>query len=293
MSINPNEELLRQSILQKIESKNKEKAEKKEAIKIAENLELSPKKVRRSIEDTPERLNRTLFIGNVPSKCCTDRKLQRELKAIFKAHGPVESLRFRSLALAEPMPRKYAFISGQLSERVDSSNAYIVMEKEEDAQKSLSENMRLFYGHHIRVDIAGTSGKLPSHKKSVFIGNIPLDASEENLWKTFSDCGAITSVRVVRDKKTGTGKGFAYVAFGDRAAVKSALLFDGSEIGGRKIRVQKCSKPGEAPKSRPQKVDEGKQFKKPNNSTRYGKRPMNSHGKKPINSRPNKDRKRQ
>lgn len=246
---------LKRSILDKIEQKSKqisvqeaEAKAKAEAEAASKPEKTSRRKPKRSVKDAPERLNRTIFIGNVPSKCCTDKQMQRELKSIFAAHGPVESLRFRSLVLSEAMPRKHAFISGQLSDKADSNNAYIVMKSLDDAQKCLAENARLFHGHHLRVDIAGTQSKVPSHKKSVFVGNIPLDVSEETLWKAFADCGEVTSVRVVRDKKTGKGKGFAYIAFKDRATVKMGLLMDGTDIGGRKIRVQKCAKPGEEPK---------------------------------------------
>lgn len=286
---------LKQSILDKIERKTKQIHEK-EAQKIADAtaaLENKPEKTsrrkpKRSIKDAPERLNRTIFIGNVPSKCCTDKQMQRELKNIFSAHGPVESLRFRSLVLSEAMPRKHAFISGQLSDKADSNNAYIVMKNADDAQKCLTENARPFHGHHLRVDIAGTQSKVPSHKKSVFVGNIPLDVSEETLWKAFADCGEVSSVRVIRDKKTGQGKGFAYVAFKDRATVKMGLLMDGTDIGGRKIRVQKCAKPGEQPKSK----HESSQGKPPKKA--YNPKKSSSFQKaKPPTGKPYRKEKRQ
>jgi len=39
------------------------------------------------------------------------------------------------------------------------------------------------------------------------------DIEEEPLRQHFSVCGAITNVRVIRDQKTGAGKGFGYVTF--------------------------------------------------------------------------------
>lgn len=36
---------------------------------------------------------------------------------------------------------------------------------------------------------------------------------DDDLWSAFEDCGAIESVRVIRDQKTGIGKGFGYVNF--------------------------------------------------------------------------------
>lgn len=239
---------LKKSILDKITEREKQAnmLDSQESDQtIGAETKASRRKPKRSMKDDPARLERTLFVGNVPSKCCIDKSLQRELRNIFSKHGEVESIRFRSLALSEPMPRKVAYISGQLSDKIDSNNAYVVMKSSAEAQKALVENTCLFHGHHLRVDVAGPSGKLPSHKKSVFVGNLPLDVSEEALWTAFSDCGAVTGVRVVRDKKSGIGKGFAYVAFQERSTVKLALMLNSSEIGGRKIRVVKCSKPGE------------------------------------------------
>ena len=40
-----------------------------------------------------------------------------------------------------------------------------------------------------------------------------LDIEEELVRQHFSVCGAITNVRVIRDQKTGAGKGFGYVTF--------------------------------------------------------------------------------
>lgn len=40
-----------------------------------------------------------------------------------------------------------------------------------------------------------------------------LEIQDDDLWSAFEDCGVIDSVRVVRDEKTGIGKGFGYVNF--------------------------------------------------------------------------------
>lgn len=39
------------------------------------------------------------------------------------------------------------------------------------------------------------------------------DAEEENIRQAFADCGTIESVRIIRDNKTGIGKGFGFVLF--------------------------------------------------------------------------------
>jgi len=39
------------------------------------------------------------------------------------------------------------------------------------------------------------------------------DIEEEPVRQHFTVCGAITNVRIIRDQKTGAGKGFGYVTF--------------------------------------------------------------------------------
>ena len=47
----------------------------------------------------------------------------------------------------------------------------------------------------------------------MFVGNLPFDVQDEDLYRYFLRCGDIEFVRVVRDKKTNIGKGFGYVQF--------------------------------------------------------------------------------
>ena len=42
---------------------------------------------------------------------------------------------------------------------------------------------------------------------------INLDTEEEPLRRVFNDCGEIEAVRIVRDSKTGLGKGFGFILF--------------------------------------------------------------------------------
>ena len=38
-------------------------------------------------------------------------------------------------------------------------------------------------------------------------------AEEDDLWKMFESCGKISGIRLIRDRRTGIGKGFAYINF--------------------------------------------------------------------------------
>lgn len=53
--------------------------------------------------------------------------------------------------------------------------------------------------------------------------NFP-DAEEDALRDHFDECGDITNVRIIRDKKTGLGKGIGYVQF-SVSSLCQTLLF--------------------------------------------------------------------
>ncbi|KAF9298111.1 Nucleolar protein 12 [Mortierella antarctica] len=191
--------------------------------------------------DDPERQARTAFVGNLAVSSMTKGDF-RKLKSTFAVHGPVESIRFRSIAFAELLPRKIAFVTGKLHPERDVVNAYIVYKSKDSVAKAVAAlNGQLFLNKHIRVDtVAGAKNHQP--KKSVFVGNLAFDAQEEDLWNFFKDSGDIENVRIIRDRKTNLGKGFAYVQFQDRASVDVALRLHETKMGTRKMRVVRCKR---------------------------------------------------
>ena len=47
----------------------------------------------------------------------------------------------------------------------------------------------------------------------MFVGNLPFDVQDEDIYTHFARCGEVEFVRIIRDKKTNIGKGFGYVQF--------------------------------------------------------------------------------
>ena len=79
------------------------------------------------------------------------------------------------------MPKKAAFINGAFHEQRDACNAYVVFRSDDDAviEAALAKNNQKVEDHHIRVDRAARTSESGSNKRSVFVGNLPFDVSEE------------------------------------------------------------------------------------------------------------------
>ncbi|KAK2994194.1 hypothetical protein RJ640_017814 [Escallonia rubra] len=204
--------------------------------------------------DDEDKLSRTVFVGNLPLKV-----KKKALLKEFTQFGEVESVRIRSVpilnvgafyfVLESKTPRKGAIMKKQINEAVDSVHAYIVFKTEESAQASLSHNMAVVGGNHIRVDRAcpprkklkGEDALLYDNKRTVFMGNLPFDVKDEEIYQLFSgiktpDSG-IEAVRVVRDPGTSVGKGIAYVLFKTRDAANSVVKRRSLKIRDRELRL--------------------------------------------------------
>lgn len=203
---------------------------------------------------------KTIFIGNVPNEVITSKKLYKDFKRLVSTdprtseeaesendklvNFKVDSIRFRSIAFDEALPRKVAFVHQKLHKSRDSINAYVVYEEVKPVNIMCQFlNGKVFQDHHLRIDSV-THPAPHDKRRSVFVGNLDFEEVEENLWKHFSSCGDIEYVRIIRDSKTNMGKGFAYVQFQDFQSVNKALLLHEKKMGegkkSRKLRVSRC-----------------------------------------------------
>ncbi|KAI3792287.1 hypothetical protein L2E82_06162 [Cichorium intybus] len=210
--------------------------------------------------DDEEKMLRTVFVGNLPLKV-KKKALLRE----FNQFGEIESVRIRSIPLLDDKtPRKGAIIKKQINDAVDRVNAYVVFKTEESAQASLSHNMAVVGGNHIHVDRAcpprkklkGENAPLYDSKRTVFIGNLPFDVKDEELYQLFTrfnnlkDC--IEAIRVVRDPGTSLGKGIAYVLFTTREAANTVVKKHKLKIRDRELRLSHAMKSNPTPSKQPE-----------------------------------------
>jgi len=76
--------------------------------------------------------------------------------------------------------------------------------------------------------------------KSIYVGNLPWSATEEELHDLFGQFGGVTSVKLVSDRDTGRPRGFAFVEMEDADAAKAIEALEGTEFGGRTLRVNEA-----------------------------------------------------
>ncbi|KIK27376.1 hypothetical protein PISMIDRAFT_674716 [Pisolithus microcarpus 441] len=152
-----------------------------------------------------------------------------------------------------------------------------VMDPFEAARLALEKcNGTMFMDRMLRVDAVHHSETSPSSnaaaattslaigdpKLTIFVGNLDFASKEDDLRVFFEtlihaerglppqDSGSdgtkhgswVTRVRMIRDKDTQLGKGFAYVQFTDRSCVDEILALepDRLKFAKRKLRVQRC-----------------------------------------------------
>lgn len=72
----------------------------------------------------------------------------------------------------------------------------------------------------------------------LFVGGFPLDVGEMELAQLFGPHGDISTIKIVRDKKTGICKGYAFIEMADRVqAENAAIALDEVFMRGRQLKV--------------------------------------------------------
>lgn len=75
----------------------------------------------------------------------------------------------------------------------------------------------------------------------LFVGNLPYNATSEDLEKAFSEAGTVTSARVITDRETGQSRGFGFVEMGSAADGQKAIsMWNGQELNGRALTVNEA-----------------------------------------------------
>jgi len=76
--------------------------------------------------------------------------------------------------------------------------------------------------------------------KSIYVGNLPFSATEDQVRDLFAQHGDVTSVKFINDRDTGRFRGFGFVEMSDEEAKKAIEAINGMDMGGRSLRVNEA-----------------------------------------------------
>jgi RNA recognition motif-containing protein len=74
--------------------------------------------------------------------------------------------------------------------------------------------------------------------KSIFVGNLDVATTQEELWELFEAYGKVEHVNVIRDRETGLARGFAVVEMtNEDEAAQAIRTLNGSILRDRTLSV--------------------------------------------------------
>ncbi len=76
--------------------------------------------------------------------------------------------------------------------------------------------------------------------KSLYVGNLPWSATNEQVHSLFSEFGSVVSVKLVNDRETGRARGFGFVEMDEPGASAAVEALDNSSFGGRTLKVNEA-----------------------------------------------------
>ncbi|MBL7702704.1 MAG: RNA-binding protein [Ferruginibacter sp.] len=73
---------------------------------------------------------------------------------------------------------------------------------------------------------------------NIYVGNLSWSMTDDDLMNLFTEHGAVTSAKILKDKMNGRSKGFGFVEMEDDEAAKAAIAaLNETEVQGRKLIV--------------------------------------------------------
>lgn len=72
----------------------------------------------------------------------------------------------------------------------------------------------------------------------LYVGNLSYSTTEDDLQTLFAKAGQVASVALIKDRNTGTSKGFAFVEMNTQVEVEKAIsMFNGFNLNDRELKV--------------------------------------------------------
>lgn len=188
----------------------------------------------------PQEENKKIFVKNIPFNT-TDEQLQ----TFFQAHGNV--------------------VSAQIFKNSDNGHSKgvglveFMTTEEKNAVLKMNPEDLVLDGRKLEVREAHDKERT-DYSKTIFVGNITFETTEEKLRQFFEDVAKNFEVKIQNNDNSGRSKGYAYVIFENAEDVENALKKNGQELDGRTLTIEK------------KRVGRGSSFRRGRVGGRYGVR---------------------
>ena len=74
--------------------------------------------------------------------------------------------------------------------------------------------------------------------QKLYIGNLSFSTTEDDLRNLFAQAGTVTSVALIKDRDTGSSKGFAFIEMGTQSEAEDAIKkFNSYSLDSRELKV--------------------------------------------------------
>ena len=82
---------------------------------------------------------------------------------------------------------------------------------------------------------------------NIYVGNLNYDLQEDDLKQICSEFGEVVSVKIIKDKYTGWGKGFGVIELSNEEDAKKAINgMNEKEVQGSNLKVNEARPPRES-----------------------------------------------
>ena len=72
----------------------------------------------------------------------------------------------------------------------------------------------------------------------LYVGNLSRSTTQDELNVLFTQAGVVTATEIIKDRKSGESKGFAFVTMSAQEEAEKAIgMFNGYELSGKELKV--------------------------------------------------------
>jgi RNA recognition motif-containing protein len=83
---------------------------------------------------------------------------------------------------------------------------------------------------------------------TIYVGNLPFNATEQDVRALFERHGTVESVKLVNDRETGRPRGFGFVDMPQNEAQAAIQALNGQDMGGRPLRINEAQERPQRPR---------------------------------------------